>query len=143
VKVFNWKEVLKNKLITTPITDINIKKIPKGKDRDCCEETRIFYMIETGKYVIRALEEKAAQVDKLDFSENWYKYLVARHGENWKTKFDENNDKDCIQAYKEEHKGIGGGVANIEDCDLFRKELIELGIKSSDAALEFWRECEK
>jgi hypothetical protein len=39
----DWFEVLKNKLIATPITDVNIKKIPKKKERDCCEEAKDKY----------------------------------------------------------------------------------------------------
>jgi hypothetical protein len=37
--MYDWKDILKNKLITTPVTDINIKKVPKNpKDRPCWRE---------------------------------------------------------------------------------------------------------
>tara|TARA_R110002020_G_scaffold253928_1_gene467604 strand:- start:1909 stop:2241 length:333 start_codon:yes stop_codon:yes gene_type:complete len=39
-----WYDVLKIKQITTPVTDINIKKVPKKKKEiDCCQEAKDNY----------------------------------------------------------------------------------------------------
>tara|TARA_R110002020_G_scaffold253928_1_gene467607 strand:- start:3583 stop:3993 length:411 start_codon:yes stop_codon:yes gene_type:complete len=134
----NWADILKVKQITTPVTDINIKKVPKKKkERDCCEETRIFYMVETGKYLIRGYHKDPEYLSVRD----WFDKKI------WDS-FDENNDEDCIQAYEQEHRGTG--IADIGtrrhvkfNCDRFREQLGWLGLLSSDAAIKFWEECER
>ena len=133
----SWWEVFKLKQINIGTTKLSDKEIPEEEEdnRDCCEEARIKYMIEVGKYIIRGLKRYVEQGYGLQgppFSkDSRFTILVGRHGPDWRTKFDENNDGDCIQAYEEEHGGTGiaqkrGDFMNLNrefNCDYFRERL--------------------
>ena len=139
----DWMAILKLDQVNVTGTTLDTRPLP-DEDRDCCEEARIKYMIETGKYIIRSLEYYANnQGLKADAN---MEYLVRRHGPDWKTKFDENNDEDCIQAYEEEHGGTGVAQQRFRqpfNCDKFRINLRRLHTRSSEAALKLWEECER
>ena len=137
----DWMAILKLDQVNVTGTTLDTRPLP-DEDRDCCEEARIKYMIETGKYIIRTLEYHAKNEGPYSDME----YLVRRHGPDWKTKFDENNDEDCIQAYEEEHGGTGVAQQRFRqpfNCDKFRINLRRLHTKSSEAALKLWEECER
>ena len=137
----DWMAILKLDQVNVTGTTLDTRPLP-DEDRDCCEEARIKYMIETGRYIIRTLEYHAKNEELIIDT----RYLVSRHGPDWKTKFDENNDEDCIQAYEEEHGERG--LAQKRDgrpfnCDNFRTKLKRLELRSSEAALKLWEECER
>ena len=142
----SWWEVFKLKQINIGTTKLSDKEIPEEEDnRDCCEEARIKYMIETGKYIIRGLKRYNEGRSEHVAEDSRFTILVSRHGPDWRTKFDENNDGDCIQAYEEEHGGTGIAQKRLNrefNCDYFREQL-ERGLgKSGEVALKLWGECE-
>tara|TARA_R100000664_G_C2753772_1_gene141224 strand:- start:331 stop:771 length:441 start_codon:yes stop_codon:yes gene_type:complete len=144
----NWIQILKLDQVNIAETTLDTRPLP-DEDRDCCEEARIFYMVETGKYIIRKLKGIADSLntDHSRLNLEWASFATKRHGPHWATKFDENNDEDCMQAYTEEHGGTG--LANKRnllgrfDCDSFREQLGRQSTKSSLAALKLWEECER
>jgi hypothetical protein len=64
----DWIEILKVKQITTPTTDINIKKIPKKKgERDCCQEAKDRYKRHHSRSRFRDYDEDKDGIENYDY----------------------------------------------------------------------------
>jgi hypothetical protein len=71
-----WENILKVKQITTPTTDVNIKKVPKKskKPKGCCKEAYDAWVI-----LCKDVLEEYKKTGATENAKNYWEALPARH----------------------------------------------------------------